>query len=91
MDLDPLHLDITRIVLEATVRYETALGGGNALLAHGISARRTEDIVMWAVGVSNLEVVSRGAATAPLWLSHGGRGVWACRGQSARKPAKSET
>ena len=52
MDLDPLHLDITRIVLEATVRYEAALGGGNALLAHGISARRTEDVVMWAAGVS---------------------------------------
>jgi hypothetical protein len=27
MDLDPLHLDITRIVLESTVRYDAALGG----------------------------------------------------------------
>jgi hypothetical protein len=53
MELDPLHLDITRIVLEATARYQAALGGGNALLAHGVSARRTEDVVMWAAWVSS--------------------------------------
>jgi hypothetical protein len=51
MDLDPLHLDITRIVLEATARYRAALGGGNALLAHGVSARATEDIVFLSATV----------------------------------------
>lgn len=61
MDLDPLHLDITRIVLEATVRYEAALGGGNALLAHGISARRTEDIDVF---VANGELVNAASAAA---------------------------
>jgi hypothetical protein len=61
MDLDPLHLDITRIVLEATARYEAALGGGNALLAHGISARRTEDIDVF---VANDELVDAASAAA---------------------------
>ncbi|MGD0699115.1 MAG: nucleotidyl transferase AbiEii/AbiGii toxin family protein [Trebonia sp.] len=61
MDLDPLHLDITRIVLEATARYRAALGGGNALLAHGISARPTEDIDVF---IANGELVSAASAAA---------------------------
>jgi hypothetical protein len=61
MDLDPLHLDITRIVLEATVSYRAALGGGNALLAHGISARRTEDIDVF---ITDGELVSAASAAA---------------------------
>jgi hypothetical protein len=61
MDLDPLHLDITRVVLEATARYEAALGGGNALLAHGVSARRTEDIDVF---IGNGELVSAASAAA---------------------------
>lgn len=61
MDLDPLHLDITRIVLEATSRYRAALGGGNALLAHGISARPTEDIDVF---IANGELVSAASAAA---------------------------
>ena len=61
MDLDPLHLDITRIVLEATARYRAALGGGNALLAHGVSARRTEDIDVF---IAHGEMVSAASAAA---------------------------
>jgi hypothetical protein len=61
MDLDPLHLDITRIVLEATARYQAALGGGNALLAHGVSVRRTEDIDVF---IANGELVSAASAAA---------------------------
>jgi hypothetical protein len=61
MDLDPLHLDITRIVLEATARYRAALGGGNALLAHGVSARRTEDIDVF---IANGELVTAASAAA---------------------------
>jgi hypothetical protein len=61
MDLDPLHLDITRIVLEATAGYRAALGGGNALLAHGVSARRTEDIDVF---ITNGTLVSAASAAA---------------------------
>jgi hypothetical protein len=61
MDLDPLHLDITRIVLEATVSYRAALGGGNALLAHGVSARRTEDIDVF---ITDGELVTAASAAA---------------------------
>jgi hypothetical protein len=61
MDLDPLHLDITRIVLEATTGYRAALGGGNALLAHGVSARRTEDIDVF---IANETLVSAASAAA---------------------------
>jgi hypothetical protein len=42
----PLHRDVARIVLEASAGRGglAALGGGNALLAHGVSTRPTEDI-----------------------------------------------
>jgi hypothetical protein len=46
-----LHRTIARIALRTAARYGFALGGGNALMEHGIVDRYTEDVVMWAVGV----------------------------------------
>jgi len=48
-----LHCDIAAVALRAAAGHGFALAGGNALLAHEFVIRETEDVVMWAVGVSN--------------------------------------
>jgi len=40
----------------AAGRHGFALGGGNALIAHGIISRPTEDVVMWPVKLSRQEL-----------------------------------
>lgn len=42
--LNDLHRQIAAIVLEASADYPAALAGGNALLAHGVGSRLTEDV-----------------------------------------------
>jgi len=42
--LDPFHADVARLALAATQRLGYALAGGNALAAHGLLARATEDL-----------------------------------------------
>lgn len=42
--LDPFHADVARIALAATQRLGYALAGENALAAHGLLARATEDL-----------------------------------------------
>jgi hypothetical protein len=84
MDLDPLHLDITRIVLEATARYRAALGGGNALLAHGVSARPTEDVDVFledgtlvsAASAAALDALERHGYQVEEHDKSGGLGDW---------------
>ena len=44
MPLDELHATIAAIALGAAGRHGFALGGGNALIAHGIVDRPTEDV-----------------------------------------------
>lgn len=44
MPLDELHATIAAIALGAAERHGFALGGGNALIAHGIIDRPTEDV-----------------------------------------------
>jgi Nucleotidyl transferase AbiEii toxin, Type IV TA system len=44
MPLDELHAAIAAIALGAAGRHGFALGGGNALIAHGIIDRPTEDV-----------------------------------------------
>ncbi|WP_089154027.1 nucleotidyl transferase AbiEii/AbiGii toxin family protein [Micromonospora sp. NBS 11-29] len=41
---DPFHHDVARIALAAAARHGFALAGGQALIAHGVVARPTEDI-----------------------------------------------
>lgn len=53
MPLNELHRRVATIALRAAHRYGFALGGGNALIAHGLITRPTQDVVMWAVGVSS--------------------------------------
>jgi predicted nucleotidyltransferase component of viral defense system len=44
MPLDKLHGKVAAVALGAARRYGFALGGGNALIAHGIIDRPTEDV-----------------------------------------------
>lgn len=44
MPLDELHRQVAAIALGAARRHGFALGGGNALIAHGIVDRLTEDV-----------------------------------------------
>jgi nucleotidyltransferase AbiEii toxin of type IV toxin-antitoxin system len=44
MPLDELHRKVAAIALSAARRHGFALGGGNALIAHGIIDRPTEDV-----------------------------------------------
>jgi len=53
MPVSGLHREVTALALRAAARHGFALGGGNALIAHGVIDRPTEDVIMWAVGVSN--------------------------------------
>jgi hypothetical protein len=42
--MDELHRQVTAIALRAAARHGFALGGGNALIQHGVIARLTEDV-----------------------------------------------
>lgn len=44
MPVDKFHHRVARVALEAAWRHGFALGGGNALIAHGIVDRPTEDV-----------------------------------------------
>jgi Nucleotidyl transferase AbiEii toxin, Type IV TA system len=44
MPLDELHREVTAIALRAAARHGFALGGGNALIQHGVISRLTEDV-----------------------------------------------
>src|SRR5215831_1980662 len=44
MPLDDLHREVASIVLGAAAEHGFALGGANALMAHGVIDRPTEDV-----------------------------------------------
>jgi len=44
MPLDRLHQQVAEIALRAGARHGFALGGGNALIAHGVISRPTQDV-----------------------------------------------
>jgi len=44
MPLDELHRQVAAIALQAASRHGFALGGGNALIQHGVISRLTEDV-----------------------------------------------
>lgn len=44
MPVSVLHREVAAVALRAAARYGFALGGGNALIAHGVTSRPTEDI-----------------------------------------------
>ena len=60
MPISELQREVATIALRAAARNGFALAGGNALIAHGIIDRPTDDVVMWAVGGVHAGVVSGG-------------------------------
>jgi hypothetical protein len=56
MPLDDLHREVAVIALRAAASNGFALAGGCALLAHGVTVRPTEDVVMWSVKLSRWQM-----------------------------------
>ena len=52
MPLDDLHRQVATIALAAARRHGFALGGGNALIAHGIIDRPTLDVDIFTTAES---------------------------------------
>jgi hypothetical protein len=65
MPLDELHAAIAAIALGAAGRHGFALGGGNALIAHGIVDRPTEDVDLFT-DEDDGEMAAAGAVEAAL-------------------------
>jgi hypothetical protein len=71
MPVSELHRKVTAIALRAAARHGFALGGGNALIAHGVIDRLTEDVDLFtnrehgvAAAASAVEVSLRAAGYA---------------------------
>ena len=60
MAVSPLHRQVALVALTAAARHGFALGGGNALLAYGITTRPTQDVDLF----TNLEHGVEAAAAA---------------------------
>jgi hypothetical protein len=56
MPVSELHRQVATIALSAAAEHGFALGGGNALLAHGVTSRPTLDVVMRSVMLSGCEL-----------------------------------
>lgn len=50
MPVEPFLTEIAQIALEAAASYGVALGGGTALVLHGVVDRPTQDVDLFAVG-----------------------------------------
>jgi hypothetical protein len=64
MPISDLHARVATIALEAAADHGFALGGGNALLAHGIITRRTEDVDLFTNREHGVEAAAGGVETA---------------------------
>lgn len=62
----PLHRDVARIVLHASAGRDAvaALGGGNTLIAHGVTARPTEDVDVFVARLESFGEVAAAMAGA---------------------------
>jgi nucleotidyltransferase AbiEii toxin of type IV toxin-antitoxin system len=72
MPLDQFHRTVATIALRAAVGYGFALGGGNALIAHGIIDRPTQDVDLFTNRESGVAVAGDAVETA---LREAGFGV----------------
>ena len=64
MPVSELHLRVARIALRAAAGHGFALGGGNALMAHGIIDRRTEDVDLFTDEESGVAAAADAVETA---------------------------
>lgn len=58
MPLDELHRRVATIALRVANRYGFALGGGNALIAHGLIARPTQDVDLFTNEEAGVEAAA---------------------------------
>ncbi len=58
MPLDELHRRVATIALRVANRYGFALGGGNALIAHGLISRPTQDVDLFTNEEAGVEAAA---------------------------------
>jgi len=58
MPLNELHRRVTTIALRAAARFGFALGGGNALIAHGLITRPTQDVDLFTNEETGVEAAA---------------------------------
>lgn len=78
-ELDPFQAEIARLALEAAEGHGFALAGSNALAAHGISARPTEDVDLFTDADNEVQSVAPRVAAK---LEEAGFAVQAMTGDS---------
>jgi hypothetical protein len=64
MPLDELHRRVATIALRVANRYGFALGGGNALIAHGLITRPTQDVDLFTNEETGVEAAAGSVETA---------------------------
>jgi len=58
MPLNELHRRVTTVALRAAARFGFALGGGNALIAHGLITRPTQDVDLFTNEETGVEAAA---------------------------------
>jgi hypothetical protein len=58
MPVSEFHRQVTAIVLTAAAKYGFALAGGNALIAHGVISRFTQDVDLFSDEVGGVELAA---------------------------------
>lgn len=64
MPVSKLHAQVASVALTAAARHGFALGGGNALLAHGIITRPTQDVDLFTNQEHGVEAAGAGSSHA---------------------------
>lgn len=64
MGIDDLHRQVARIALDAAAEHGFALAGGNALLAHQIGNRPTQDVDLFTNRAGGVEAAADGVEAA---------------------------
>jgi hypothetical protein len=72
MPVSELHHEVAVIALRAAAPHGFALGGGNALIAHGIIERPTQDVDVFSDELGGVEAAADAVEAA---LRHGGFGT----------------
>ena len=64
MPLNELHRRVTTVALRAAARFGFALGGGNALIAHGLITRPTQDVDLFTNEETGVEAAASSVEAA---------------------------